>query len=64
MLQLDGIKNLKADDVTGESVSLGFGAFVTVWKGLAIEGRVAGDLWANNRARGVSFGAGLSWRSL
>jgi len=64
MLQLDGIKNIKEDDVTRENISLGFGAFVTVWKGLAIEARVAGDVWANNAARGVSFGAGLSWRSL
>ena len=64
MLQLDGLKNLKQDEVTRENVTLGFGALVTVWKGLAIEGRIAGDVWSNNAARGVSFGAGLSWRSL
>jgi len=64
MFQLDGIKNFKEDEVTREHVSLGFGAFITVWKGLAIEARVAGDVWANNSGRGVSFGTGLSWRSL
>ena len=64
MLQLDAIKNFREDETTAENVSLGFSAFVTVWKGLAVEARVAGDVWANNTSRGVSFGAGLSWRSL
>jgi hypothetical protein len=64
MLQLDGIKNFRKDETTAEHVGLGFSAFVTVWKGLAIEARVAGDVWANNTSRGVSFGTGLSWRSL
>jgi len=64
MLQFDAIKNFREDETTAENVSLGFSAFVTVWKGLAVEARVAGDVWANNTSRGVSFGAGLSWRSL
>ena len=64
MLQVDGLKNLREDEVTRESVRIGVCALVTVWKGLAIEGRIAGDVWSNNASRGVSFGAGLSWRSL
>jgi len=63
MLQVDGIKNIQEDEVTGENLSVGLGVFVTVWKGLAIEGRFAGDVWANNTAQGVSWGFGLSWRS-
>lgn len=62
MLQVDGVKNFVEDDVTKQYLSVGGAVFVTVHKGLAIEGRVAGDVWADNTAQGVSFGVGISWR--
>jgi hypothetical protein len=62
MLQVDGIKNVREDEITRENLSVGVGIFASVWRGLAIEGRFAGEVWANNAAQGISFGVGLSWR--
>ncbi len=62
MLQVDGIKNFVEDDVTRQYLTVGGAVFITVFKGLAIEARVAGDVWADNAAQGISFGAGISWR--
>ena len=62
MLQVDGIKNIRDDEITRENLSVGVGIFASVWRGLAIEGRFAGEVWANNAAQGISFGVGLSWR--
>ncbi len=62
VIRIDGNKNIKADEVTREAVTLGPSVGVTVWKGLAIEARIAGDLVANNAPRGISAGLGVSWR--
>jgi hypothetical protein len=62
MFQVDGIKNLKEDEITRENLALGVAMFLTVYKGLAVEARFAGEVWANNAAQGISAGVGLSWR--
>ncbi len=62
MFQIDGIKNVKQDEVTRENLALGGAIFVSVWKGLALEARFAGEVWSNNAAQGISAGIGLSWR--
>lgn len=61
-LRADGIKNIKDDETTREFVTIGPGVGITVWKGLAIEFRVAGDVVAKNAPQGVSGGFGVSWR--
>ena len=62
VLRIDGLKNIKEDDISREFVTLGPSVGVTIWKGLAIEARLAGDLLARNAPRGISAGIGLSWR--
>lgn len=62
MFQVDGVKNLRADEITRENLSLGAAMFLTVWRGLALEARFAAEVWANNAAQGISAGVGLSWR--
>jgi len=62
VVRADGIKNIKDDNTTREHVTIGPSVGVTVWRGLAIEARVAGDVVAKNAPRGISFGAGVSWR--
>ena len=62
VLRADGIKNFVADDTTREFLTVGPSLGVTVWKGLAIEARFAGDVLVKNAPRGLSFGAGVSWR--
>ena len=49
-------------EVTREAVAIGPSVGVTIWKGLAIEARLAGELVANNAPRGISAGLGVSWR--
>ncbi len=63
MAQLDGIRNLRDDEVTRQNLALGPAVMVTVWNGLAIEARFQGDLWARNVAQGFGFGVGVSWRA-
>ncbi len=62
VVRADGIKNFVIDETTREALSVGPSVGVTVWKGLAIEARFAGDVLTRNAPRGVSFGAGVSWR--
>lgn len=62
VVRVDGNKNFKVDEVTREAVTVGPSVGVTVWKGLAIEARLAGDVVANNAPRGISAGLGISWR--
>ena len=59
---VDGLKNVQADAVTREWLGVSGTVLVTVWKGLAIEGRFGGEPWAHNAPQGLSFGVGLSWR--
>jgi hypothetical protein len=63
MAQFDGIFNIRDDMVTRQNLALGPALMVTVWRGLALEARLQGDLWARNTGRGVGFGLGLSWRT-
>ncbi len=62
VVRVDGIKNVKDDDVTREAVAIGPSVGVTLWRGLAIEARLAGELVANNAPRGISAGLSVSWR--
>jgi hypothetical protein len=62
VVRVDGLKNIKEDEVSREFVTVGPSVGVTVWKGLAIEARLAGDLAAKNAPRGISAGIGVSWR--
>lgn len=62
VVRADGIKNFVADETTREVLTVGPSIGVTVWKGVAIEARFAGDVLVNNAPRGLSFGAGVSWR--
>ncbi|MCO4769988.1 MAG: hypothetical protein KDA24_08135 [Deltaproteobacteria bacterium] len=62
VLRVDGYKNVRDDDVSREAVTIGPSVGVTVWKGLAIEARLAGDVVANNAPRGIAAGLGVSWR--
>jgi len=62
VLRVDGIKNIKEDEISREAVTVGPSVGVTVWKGLAIEARLAGDVVAKNAPRGISAGIGVSWR--
>lgn len=63
ILRCEGQKSLAADDgVTAENVSAGPVVLVDVAEGIAIEGRVAVDLWARNATQGIGFGTGVSIR--
>jgi hypothetical protein len=63
ILRAEGQKSLAADDgLTAENLSLGPVVLVDVVEGIAIEGRIAGDIWARNATRGVGYGLGLSMR--
>ena len=57
MLQVDGIKNFKEDQVTREQLYLGGAVMWTVWRGLALEARGGAEVWADN------VGGGVSWRT-
>jgi hypothetical protein len=63
ILNLDGIVNIRADLVTRAGASLGPTAMVTLWRGLALEGRVQRDLYARHAAVGWGYGLGISWRA-
>ena len=63
LFQWEGIKNFKEDEVTRENLYLGGALMWTVWKGLAIETRAGGEVWADNAASGLSLGLGVSWRT-
>ena len=45
-----------------EAVTVGPSVGVTLWKGLAIEARIAGEVVAKNAPRGIAAGIGVSWR--
>lgn len=62
VLRVDGYKNIKADEVSREAVTVGPSVGVTLWKGLAVEARIAGDVLAKNAPRGIAAGIGVSWR--
>jgi hypothetical protein len=62
MADLDAVVNYDDDPYTREFVRLGSSMLWTVWKGLGIEARFAGEPFADNTARGIGFGIGLSWR--
>ena len=62
MFNLDGNKNFVEDNITRESVALGPSVAVTVWRGLAINARLQGEVWSRNAGQGVSFGFGVSYQ--
>jgi hypothetical protein len=62
MIKVDGIGNVQRDDVTREGASVGPAVLITVWKGVALEGRFAADVWSRHAATGLGFGLGVSVR--
>lgn len=63
IFRAEGQKSLAADDgVTAENLSLGPVVLFDLVDGVAIEGRLAGDVWARNATRGVGYGLGISAR--
>ncbi|TNE88906.1 MAG: hypothetical protein EP330_12905 [Deltaproteobacteria bacterium] len=63
ILRVDGQKSLAADDgVTAENLSTGPVVLFDVAEGIAIEGRLAADVWARNATRGMGYGTGVSIR--
>jgi hypothetical protein len=62
ILRVDGQKALGVDAITSESLSVGPVLLIDVAEGIAIEGRFAADLWANNATQGVGAGTGISIR--
>lgn len=63
ILRTDGQKALGANDgVTAESASIGPVVLFDVAEGVAIEGRFAYDVWANNATQGFGLGTGVSVR--
>jgi hypothetical protein len=63
MVKVDGIVNVKTDLYTREGVAVGPALMVDVAKGFAVEARFADEVWVAQASRGVSFGAGVSWRT-
>ena len=62
MASAEGIQNVSSNRYTRENVSLGPSVLVTIWRGLAIEGRFAWEAWAKNQSQGIGFGFGVSMR--
>lgn len=58
-----GIKNFRDDLFTREHVAVGATVMVQVWKGLAVDARVAPEIWTRKASQGVSWSLGLSWQS-
>lgn len=62
MLRVDGIVNLRSDEVTRQYVALGPVLLVDLVEGLAVEARFSADLWSRNAAQGFGGGIGISIR--
>lgn len=62
MLRVQGNVNLASDDVTKQAITIGPQVMVDVVEGIAVEARVAYDVWARNDTQGLGAGVGVSWR--
>lgn len=58
----EGVINARSDRYTRQWVALFATALIDVAPGLAIEPRVAGEVWARNASQGLGGGLGLSYR--
>jgi hypothetical protein len=62
MANAEAIQNLESSRYTRENLSVGPSVLVTLWRGLAVEGRFAWEAWAKNQSQGIGFGLGISMR--
>ena len=62
LVEVDGAVSVRSDAFSQSRVSVGATGLFTVWQGLALEARFAGEVWARNAPVGLGFGVGMSWR--
>jgi hypothetical protein len=62
IVSVDGLKSVKDDTYSREYVTLSGSALIDVAEGLAIEPRIAAELWARKSSRGIGGGIGVSYR--
>jgi hypothetical protein len=62
VLGLEGTLSPQPSLYTRSQVTLSLSALLQLAQGLALEPRVAGDLWTQHTSQGLGAGIGLSWR--
>ncbi len=62
LARLDGLVNVEEDEHTRQGVVVSAQGAVELGRGLAVEGRFAGEPWVRGASQGISFGLGLSWQ--